>query len=142
MSWFHICELLSLAILFLHDAVMRPMTLAFRVHHIFGIVGVCLQIHIGVGGTAMSYLLFDQVTDYVRDPVAFWITFLVVRICFYNVMLTVAVMQGIRAAQESMAIAVWVGCVIIWFFYANFYHLEWAWRERKTIRRVFSSRRQ
>jgi hypothetical protein len=137
MSWFHVCELLALGLLFAHDAVMRDMTATFRFHHILGLVGVCFQIHIGVGGALMSYLLLDQATDFIRNRRAFWITFLIVRIGIYNVVLAIGVRQGLRAAEASRAVAVWVGCVITWWIFSIFYHLRWIWRERLEIRWLF-----
>jgi hypothetical protein len=134
-------ELLILALLFIHDAFARSLSLSFRTHHILAIVGVCLQVHIGVGGATMSYLLFDQVTDYIQNPKAFWIAFFVVRICFYNVVLAVAVRQGIQAAASSLAIKIWVGCVITWWLFSNVYHFLWAWKNRAQIKFIFWTRR-
>jgi hypothetical protein len=137
LTWFHITELLLLALLFIHDAFAHSMTLTFRARHILAIIGVCLQIHIGVGGATMSYLLCDQVTDYIRNAKAFWITFFVVRICFYNGVLAIAVRQGIQAAVSSLAIKIWVGCVITWWVFSNFYHFYWAWKDREQIKQIF-----
>jgi hypothetical protein len=137
MSWFHVCELLVLALVFARDAIVRDLTPTFRFHHVLGVVGLCLQVHIGVGGAMMSYLLVDQVTDYVHNRVAFWIVFLLVRIGLYNTVLAVAVRQGLRAASASLAIAVWVGCVATWWAFSNFYHFRWMWRMRAEIKRLF-----
>jgi hypothetical protein len=137
MSWFHACELLSLAFWFAHDAVMRPMTPVFLWHHILGIVGLCFQVHIGVGGALMSYLLLDQSTDYVRDRRAFWIIFVLVRFGLYNVLLAVGVRQGLRAAESSLAVAIWVACVIGWWVFSVFYHIRWVLRDRAEIKLLF-----
>jgi hypothetical protein len=114
--------------------VYRQLLPSTRAHHFLAIIGICLQVHIGIGGALMSYLLTDEVIDYVRNPIAFWITFFFMRIVFYNVVCWIAVKQGMKAAQTSAAAQWWVRAVMIWWFFSVLYHLRWLWRRREEIR--------
>jgi hypothetical protein len=136
MSIVHVCELLLLNAIFVYELVYRDMLLSGRAHHVLAIAGLYLQVHIGIGGALMSYLLIDEVTDYITNPFAYWITFFLVRFGFYNAVCGIAVRQGLRAARHSVAAAWWVRTVVVWWVFAVGYHVRWLWRRRDEARRA------
>jgi hypothetical protein len=142
MTYLHITEQMFLIFLFICDLYFCHQRPTRLIHHVLGIIGLALQIHIGIGGAMMSYLLIDQVTDLISDVRAFWITFFVVRLLAYNVVMFVAVRQALGPAKESRAVMGWFVCVLIWWVFSLCYHLRWIWRERKGIIWAFSSGQQ
>jgi hypothetical protein len=121
MGILHIGELTFIVDLFIYDLIYREMLLSARAHHVLGIIGLCFQMHIGVGGAAMSYLFTDEVTDYFTNPILFWIV-------FYNVICGIAVLQGIRACADSPPIKVWVTLIVFWWIFSFGYHIT-KWNE-------------
>jgi len=137
MSYLHISELTILTLVFVHELLFGGYRLPRKAHHVLSLIGLVLQMHIGVGGALMSYLLIDQVTDLIRDRRIFWVVFLLVRLLGYNAVLAIAVKQGVEPAKESPAVRGWLACVIVWWVFSLFYHVQWAWKERDEISRLF-----
>jgi hypothetical protein len=141
MSYVHVVELTPLLLVFLHEFFYDRLPLPERLHHILSIVGLALQLHIGVGGALMSYLLLDELTDYVHDPRSFWIAFVVLRIVGYNVVLALAVKQGVAQAAASVGVKFWVASVVVWWIFSAFYHIHWIWTERAAVADAFAPKK-
>jgi hypothetical protein len=123
MTYLHIAEQLILIFVFIYELIFRRGLLSRHFHHVLAIAGLALQIHIGIGGAMMSYLLIDQVTDLINHVKLFWITFFLVRLFAYNVVMFIAVRQAVGPARESAAVMGWFVCVIIWWVFSLLYHL-------------------
>jgi hypothetical protein len=141
MSSIHVIELTPLILVFLYEIFYRPMILPLRIHHVLSILGISLQLHIGVGGALMSYLLLDELTDYIVDRPFFWIAFVVMRIIGYNVVLAIAVKQGVAQAAASVAVRGWLASVVIWWIFSAFYHIHWIWTKRYEVADAFATRK-
>jgi hypothetical protein len=135
MSWYHVFELILFSFLMMDD-LSDPF---FRVgdweevmHHILSLIGISLQLHIGVGGGLMSYLFLDELVFYFRESDLFWPVFFGVRIIGYNVILAIVVKQGIPRAS-SWSIQLWLLVVICWWGFSIVYHIVWIWRCREEI---------
>jgi hypothetical protein len=138
MSIIHVCELILLNAIFVYEMIYSVMLPSSRAHHALAIIGLCLQVHIGIGGALMSYLLTDEVIDYISNPVAYWVTFVVVRIVFYNIVCGIAVKQGIKAAETSVSAKWWLRAVVIWWIFSIGYHIRWIWRRKNEVREALA----
>jgi hypothetical protein len=138
MSYVHVIELTPLILVFLHEFFYHQMALPLRIHHVLSILGLALQLHIGVGGALMSYLLLDELTDYIKDPPSFWIAFVALRIVGYNVVLAIAIKQGVAQAADSVPIKHWIASVLVWWIFSAFYHIHWIWIKRYEIADAFA----
>jgi hypothetical protein len=140
MSVVHVCELVLLNAIFVYELIYKVRLPSSYAHHVLAILGLCLQVHIGIGGALMSYLLTDEVIDYISSPVAYWVTFFIFRIVFYNVVCAIAVRQGMRAAATNVAAKWWLRAVVIWWIFSIGYHIRWLWRSRKDVRAALCPR--
>jgi hypothetical protein len=135
MSNIHAIKLLFLACLYIQDGFERYLSLAEWWHHILGTAGVILQLHIGLGGGMMSFLLLDSLTWYFEGTRLFWPLFVLIRIVMYNFVLCIAVFQGrkVYATSPSVELKFWLITVVIWWVFSIVYHAEWIWKEHATL---------
>jgi hypothetical protein len=138
MSRYHVFELTVLGGLFVSDllnsdSTTDPWGIA---HHILSLVGISIQLHFGLGGGLMAFLLLDEWTTYVSDPRLHFAVFFAVRVVGYNAVILVAVRQGL-AAPPSPALALWIWVVVLWGAFAFVYHGAWLWRERCVVAAVY-----
>jgi hypothetical protein len=104
MSRIHAVKLLALACIYINDALSHPLCLVDWSHHAIGLAGVILQLHIGLGGGLMSFLLLDGFTWYFKHTRIYWLSFLLIRIVLYNFEIAIAVVQGRRKYSASPSV--------------------------------------
>jgi hypothetical protein len=132
MSHIHAVKLFILACFYIHESLEGGLGVAELSHHIIGTVGVILQLHIGVGGGLMSWLLLDELTSWFEDTRVFWPLFLLIRVVMYNVVIGVAVFQGRKeySTSPSVGLKFWLVAVVVWGVFSIVYHAEWLWAMR------------
>jgi hypothetical protein len=141
MSRYHVFELTILGLHFINDllAVDKDWdTWGEWVHHILSLVGISLQLHFGLGGGLMAFLVLDELTGYVTNDYFYWPVFLFLRVISYNTVIFLAVQQDL-AAPPSLALTVWIWAILIWGIFAFIYHAAWLWRERFLIAATYRS---
>jgi hypothetical protein len=128
MPTWHIFELVILALIFIDDlwnGTGNTGSLDGRWHHILSISGISVQLHFGIGGGLMVFLLLDQIVDYCADPRLFWAVFFLLRVIGDNVLIGIAVKQALNEMSSTMAI--WLVLVVIWWVFSVLFHASWVW---------------
>jgi hypothetical protein len=142
MSWYHVFELTLFSFLIMNDLCypfFRQGCWEEVMHHLLALIGISLQFHIGVGGGLMSYLFLDQIVVYFEDTGFYWPVFFGLRIVGYNVILAIAVKQGIPRVS-SRGEHLWLLAVRCWWGFSIVYHIVWIWRCREEITALYFRR--